>query len=86
MGMPARYPYRIQIVSRESTATDSQWKDVMTTEAVTTRAGAVAIAARFQKIYPRPRYRVLVYLLERSREAFPVDWETLDASGDNPES
>jgi hypothetical protein len=84
--MPARYPYRIQIVSRESSATDPQWKDVMTTEAVATRAGVVAIAARIQKIYPRPRYRVLVYLLERSREAFPVDWEALDVSGNEPAS
>ena len=33
--MPARYPYRIQIVSRESSATESRWKDVLTTEAVT---------------------------------------------------
>jgi hypothetical protein len=84
--MPARYPYRIQIVSREVSATDSQWKDVMTTEAVTTRAGVVAIAARFQKIYPRPGYRVFVYLLERLREPLPVDWETLDVSGDEPAS
>jgi hypothetical protein len=84
MDMPARYPYRIQIVSREPSSTDSQWKDVLTTEAVSTRAGVVAIAARFQKIYPRPRYRVLVYLVERSHEPFAVDWETLDVSGDPP--
>jgi len=86
MDMPARYPYRIQIVGREASATDSQWKDMLTTEAVTTRAGVVAIAARFQKIYPRPLYRVLVYLIERSREPFPVDWESLDVSGDEPAS
>jgi hypothetical protein len=85
MDMPVCYPYRIHIVSRESSATDSQWKDMLTTEVVTTRSGVVAIAASFQKIYPRPGYRVLVYLLERSRQPFPVDWETLDVSGDGPQ-
>jgi hypothetical protein len=84
MDKPVRYPYRIQVVIRQSSPTDSQWKDMLTTEVVTSRAGVVAIAASFQKIYPRPGYRVLVYLLERSREAFPVDWESLDVSGEWP--
>ena len=84
MDVSARYRYRINIVSRQSSSPESQWKDVMTTDAVTTRAGVVAIAARFQKIYPRPGYRVLVHLLERSREPLQVDWETLYVPGDGP--
>ena len=81
MDMAERYPYRIQIVSQQSSPEESPSKSVMTTEVVTSRAGVVTIAARFQKIYPRPGYRVLVHLLERSREPFPVDWESLDVPG-----
>ena len=84
MDTSARYQYRIKILSLQSSSPEPQWKDVLTTEAVTTRAGIVAIAARIQKIYPRPGYRVLVHLLERSREPLQVDWETLYVPGDGP--
>ena len=83
--MSARYPYRVRIVGLQSTSAESEWTDVMTTEVVSTRAGIVAIAARFQKIYPRPGHRVLVYLLERSREPLPVDWETLQVPDAGPQ-
>jgi len=82
--MAARYQYRIKVVSRQSPPANPQWKDVLTTEVDTTRAGVVAIAACFQKIYPRPGYRVLVDLLERSRDPSPIDWESLDVPGDGP--
>lgn len=85
MDMSARYQYRIRILSRHSSPADSTWKDVMTTEVLTTRAGVVAIAARFQEIFPRPGHRVLVHLLERSRVPLQVDWETLRESGDEPQ-
>jgi hypothetical protein len=85
MDLSARYPYRIQIVSQRPSTEDPPLKDVLTTEVVSTRAGIVAIAARFQKIYPRPGHRVLVYLLERSREPLPVDWESLQESGAGPQ-
>jgi hypothetical protein len=84
MGMQDRYSYRIQIVSRQSSPTDSQWKVVLTSEVVTTPDGVAAIAARFQKVCPRPGYRVLVHLLERSGELSSVDWESLDVPGDDP--
>jgi hypothetical protein len=44
----------------------------------------VAIAARFQKIFPRPDYRVLVHLLGGSRDPLPVDWESVEDPGDGP--
>ena len=80
--MFTRFQYRIQIVSQESATGVSRPKSVLTTEALTTRAGVVAIAARFQKIFPRPDYRVLVHLLGRSRDPLPVDWETVEDPGD----
>ncbi|HSB48266.1 MAG TPA: hypothetical protein VLD15_01985 [Burkholderiales bacterium] len=82
--MSARYPYQIRIVRLQSNAERPLPKDVMTTEVVTTRVGIVAIAARFQKIYPRPGHRVLVHLLERSRDPLPVDWESLEDPDDGP--
>lgn len=82
--MSARYSYRIRIVRQHTAPAESARADVLNTEVVTTRAGVVAIAARFQKIYPRPAYRVLVYLLERSREPLAVDWEALQEPDDVP--
>ena len=83
--MSVRYQYRIKIISRPSAPTESTWTDVLTTEVVTTRSGVVAIAARFQKIYPRPGHRVLVHLLERAGEPLQVDWETLEGPGNGPQ-
>ena len=83
--MSARYQYRIKIISQRSSPTESSWKEVMTTEVFTTRASVVAIAARFQKIYPRPGHRVLVHLLELTREPLQVDWETLEEPGYGPQ-
>lgn len=83
--MSTPYEYRIKIIRRQSHPAAPEWKDVLTTEVITTRAGVVSIAARFQKVYPRPGYRVLVHLLERSREPLQIDWETLDVPGDGPE-
>ncbi|HEY7744610.1 MAG TPA: hypothetical protein VIA19_16330 [Burkholderiales bacterium] len=82
--MSARYPYQIRIVRLQSTADGSLPKEVMTTELVATRSGIVAIAASFQKIYPRPGHRVLVHLCERSRDPLPVDWESLEDPDDGP--
>ena len=83
--MSAHHQYQIKIVSQQSSPTESPLKDLLTTEVVTTRAGVVAIAARLQKIYPRPGHRVLVHLLERSREPLQVDWETLEEPGSGPQ-
>lgn len=80
--MPPRYPYRIKIVSLYSSSGETRWKEVMTTEVSETRAEVIAIAGRFRQVYPRPRNRVLVFLLDGAREPLPVDWEALeDADG-----
>lgn len=79
--MTARFQYQIQIISQQPSPGESCSKNVLITEAVTTRAGVVAIAARFQKIFPRPDYRVLVHLLGRSRELLSVDWESIEDPG-----
>jgi hypothetical protein len=85
MDLFARYPYRIRIVSLQTIPEGSLPKDIMTTDVVTTRSGIVSIAARFQKIYPRPGYRVLVHLLERARDPLPVDWESLGEPDEYPQ-
>jgi hypothetical protein len=57
---------------------------VLTTEITTTRAGVVAIAARFRKIYPKPAHQVLVCLLDGSSGPQEIDWETPGAPDDGP--
>ena len=57
---------------------------MLTTEIITTRAGVVAIAARFQKIYPKPAHQVVVHLLEGSSGPLDVDWEQPGAPDDGP--
>ena len=81
--MPTFYRYRIKIVGLQLSPGESQAKDVMTTEVVATPTDVLAIAARFQNLYPRPGHRVLVHLLERSREPLPVDWESLSEPGND---
>jgi hypothetical protein len=83
--MSARFQYQIQIISQQSAPGESRSKSVLITEAVTTRAGVVAIAARFQKIFPRPDYRVLVHVLGGSRELLSVDWESIEDPQNGPQ-
>ena len=84
MHIPARNKYQIKIVCQPSSPTESSWKDVLTTDIVTTRTAVVDIAARLQKIFPKPEHVVFVHLLERSGQPCPVAWETLDEAGNGP--
>ena len=81
MNADARNRYLVRVRSQRPYAPDS-WRDVLTTEITTTRAGVVAIAARFQKIYPRPAYQVEVHLLEGSSGPLDIDWEKPGAPDD----
>jgi len=84
MNVPARSNYQIRIVYQQPSPTDSSGKVVLTTDIVTTRTAVVDIAARLQKIFPKPEHVVFVHLLERSGQPLPVAWETLDEPGNGP--
>jgi hypothetical protein len=84
MHIAARDKYRIKIVCRQSSPTDSWLSDVLTTDIVTTRTAVVDIAARLQKIFPKPDHAVLVHLLEHPDESLQIDWETPERSGQGP--
>ena len=78
---PARNKYQIRVVCMQSAPADSSWKDVLTTEIVSTRTSVVDIAARLQRIYPKPEHLVFVHLLASSGEPLRVAWETPDEPG-----
>ena len=84
MNAPARNNYQIKIVYQHPSSTDSSGKVVLATDIVTTRTAVVDIAARLQKIFPKPEHVVFVHLLERSGQPLPVAWETLDEPGNGP--
>jgi hypothetical protein len=79
--IPARNKYQIKVVCKQSSPADSSWKDVLTTEIVSTRTSVVDIAARLQGIYPKPEHLVFVHLLARSGQPLRIAWETPDESG-----
>jgi hypothetical protein len=83
MGTDTRNRYQLTVRVRLSSVPDS-WRDVLTTEITTTRASVVAIAARFQHIYPKPAHQVAVHLLEATREPLQIDWEAPGAPDDGP--
>jgi len=84
MNVPARNKYQITIVCQQSSQTESSWKNVLTTDIITTRSDVVDIAARLQRIFPKPEYLVSVHLLERSGQPLPVAWETREEPGSGP--
>ena len=84
MNVPALNNYQIKIVHQQPSPTDSSGKVVLTTDIVTTRTAVVDIAARLQKIFPKPEHVVFVHLLERSGQPLPIAWETLDEPGNGP--
>jgi hypothetical protein len=84
MNIPARNKYQIKIVCQQSSPTESSWKDVLTTDIVTTRTDVVDIAARLQRIFPKPEHLVSVHLLERSGQPLPVAWETPEEPVNGP--
>ena len=84
MNVPARNKYQIKIVCQQSSPAESSWKDVLTTDIVTTRTSVVDIAARLQGIYPKPEHLVFVHLLERSDQPLQVAWETPEEPGNGP--
>ena len=84
MNVPALNNYQIKIVHQQPSPTDSSGKVVLTTDIVTTRTAVVDIAARLQKIFPKPEHLVFVHLLERSGQPRQVAWEALDEPGNGP--
>ena len=84
MNAPARNNYQIKIVYQHPSPTVSSGKVVLATDIVTTRTAVVDIAARLQKIFPKPEHLVFVHLLERSGQPLQVAWETLDETGNGP--
>jgi len=84
MNVPALNNYQIKIVYQQLSPTDSSGKVVLATDIVTTRTAVVDIAARLQKIFPKPEHLVFVHLLERPGQPLQVAWETLDETGNGP--
>jgi len=84
MDVPARNNYQIKIVYQHPSSTDSSGKVVLATDIVTTRTAVVDIAARLQKIFPKPEHLVFVHVLERPGQPLQVAWETLDEPGNGP--
>jgi len=84
MNVPARNNYQIKIVYQHPSSTDSSGKVVLATDIVTTRTAVVDIAARLQKIFPKPEHLVFVHVLERPGQPLQVAWETLDEPGNGP--
>ena len=81
----ARNKYEIKVVCKQSSPAESSWKDVLTTEIDATRTSVVDIAARLQRVYPKPEHLVFVHLLDRSGQPREVAWETPEEPGNGPE-
>lgn len=82
MNTPARNKYRIKVVSRQIAPAPSPWKDVMSTEMVSTRTNVVDIAALLQRIYPKPEYLVQVHLVANSGQPVQIAWDSHEEPGD----
>jgi hypothetical protein len=84
MNIRARNKYQIKVVCQQSSPAESSWKDVLTTDIVTTRTAVVDIAERLQRIFPKPEHLVFVHLLERAGQPLQVAWETPEEPGNGP--
>jgi hypothetical protein len=84
MNIRARNKYQIKVVCQQSSPAESSWKDVLTTDIVTTRTAVVDIAERLQRIFPKPEHLVFVRLLEHSGQPLQVAWETPEEPGNGP--
>ena len=84
LDISARNKHQIKIVCQQPSPTEPSRKDVLTTEMVTTRTAIVDIAARLQRIFPKPEHLVTMHLLERPGQPRQVAWETPDEPGNSP--
>ncbi len=81
MNIPARNKYQIKVACQQYPPSESSWKDVLTTEIVSTRTSVVELAVLLRRIYPKPEFLVLVHLLERSDQPLQVAWEDPEETG-----